>query len=82
MELFLSIIFFLEVTAEIIFLFASLIVLLSSDSRYTYVTFSDECPIPVLMIETGIPFSLAVLAQVCLATYEVRCGVICIISDI
>lgn len=48
----------------IILLFASLILDITMEFRYTCVVFMELCPIPSLMIAIGIFMSLATLAQV------------------
>lgn len=52
----------------IILLFASLILDISMEFRYTCVVFMELCPIPSLMTAIGMFISLATLAQVCRAT--------------
>lgn len=52
----------------IIHLFASLILDISMEFRYTCVVFMEFCPIPSLMTAIGMFISLSTLAQVCRAT--------------
>ncbi len=52
----------------IILLFASFILDISMEFRYTCVVFMELCPIPSLMTTMGMFMSLATLAQVCRAT--------------
>lgn len=52
----------------IILLFASLILDISMEFRYTCVVFMELYPIPSLMTAIGMFMSLATLAQVCRAT--------------
>ena len=52
----------------IILLFASLILDISMEFRYTCVVFMELCPIPSLMTAIGMFISLTTLAQVCRAT--------------
>lgn len=37
-----------------------------------YVTFSEACPIPALITETGTPFCRAVVAQLWRATWNIH----------
>ena len=52
----------------IILLFASSILDISMEFRYTCVVFMELCPIPSLMTAIGMFISLATLTQVCRAT--------------
>lgn len=52
----------------IILLFASLILDISMEFRYTCVVFMELCPIPSLMTAIGMFISLSTLTQVCRAT--------------